>query len=153
MIEKSTAELDKILGSTHPSNIANYLANNKDSLIQEEHYFATYMRELLKKNNLLQQEVFLNADIPERYGYKLLSEEKHTKQRDIILRICYAAKLTLTETQKALKIYGMPELYSRIPRDAALMICFNERPGSILDVNSFLKKNHLLPLRSSGTQE
>lgn len=153
MIEKTTAELDKILGSTHPSNISNYLSSNKDSLIHDEHYFSSYMKELMKKNNLLQQEVFLNADIPERYGYKLLSEEKHTKQRDIILRICYAAKLTLTETQKALKIYGMPELYSRIPRDAALMICFNERPGSILDVNSFLKKNHLVPLRSSGTQE
>ena len=153
MIEKSTAELDKILGSTHPGNLSDFLSSNKDALIQEERYFASYMREIMKKNDLLQQEVFLNADIPERYGYKLLSEEKHTKQRDIILRICYAAKLTLAETQRALKIYGMPELYSRVPRDAALMICFNERPGSILDVNSFLKENHLLPLRSSGTQE
>lgn len=153
MIDKSTEELDKILGSTHSGNYAEFLSDNKDSLIQDEHFFASYMKEIMKRNNLLLQEVFLNADIPERYGYKLLSGEKHTKQRDIILRICYAAKLTLAETQKALKIYGMPELYSRVPRDAALMICFNERPGSILDVNSFLKKNHLLPLRSSGTQE
>lgn len=150
MIDKSTAELDKILGSTHPGDLANFLSDNKDSLIREERCFASYMKEIMKKNNLLKQEVFLNADIPEKYGYKLLSEEKHTKQRDIILRICYAAKFTLAETQRALKIYGMPELYSRVPRDAALMICFNERPGSILDVNAFLKKNHLLPLRSSG---
>lgn len=153
MIEKTTEELDKILGNTNPSNISNFLSGNKDLFINDEHYFMSYMKELMKKNNLLQQEVFLNADIPERYGYKLLSGEKHTKQRDIILRICYAAKLTLAETQKALKIYGMPELYSRIPRDAALMICFNERPGSILDVNTFLKDNNLVPLRSSGTQE
>ena len=49
--------------------------------------------------------VFLKADIPERYGYKLLSGEKHTKQRDVILRICYAAEFTLKETQRALRKY------------------------------------------------
>lgn len=36
----------------------------------------------------------MKADIPERYGYKLLSGEKHTRQRDVILRICYAAGLS-----------------------------------------------------------
>lgn len=153
MTDKSTAELDRILGSTHPANLSGFLSDNKDSLISDDHYFAHYMKEIIKENDLLLQDVFLNADIPERYGYKLLSEEKHTKQRDIILRICYVAKFTLAQTQKALKIYGMPEMYSRIPRDAALMICFNERPGTIMDVNSFLRKNHFLPLRSSGVQE
>lgn len=36
----------------------------------------------------------MKADIPERYGYKLLSGEKHTRQRDVILRICCAAGLS-----------------------------------------------------------
>ena len=89
----------------------------------------------------------------EKYGYKLLSGEKHTKQRDVILRLCYAAELSLEETQKALKLYRMPELYAKIPRDAMIMIAFNERPGSIIDVNSFLKKNGMEILRSSGVQE
>ena len=95
----------------------------------------------------------MKADIPERYGYKLLSGEKHTKQRDVILRICYAAEFTLEETQRALRKYEMPELYAKIPRDAFLMIVFNERPGSILDVNEVLRANGLEPLRSSGIQE
>lgn len=64
------------------------------------------------------QKMFLQADIPERYGYKLLSGQKHTKQRDVILRICYAAGLSFDETQRALKKYGMVELYSEITRDA-----------------------------------
>lgn len=153
MLEKSTDELNKIIGSTHPSGIARFLNDNRESLIEDEHCFSVYMKGIFRRNGLLQQEVFLNADIPEKYGYKLLSEEKRTKQRDIILRICYAARLTLSETQKALRLYGMPELYPKIPRDAVLMICFNERPGSILEVNSFLKKNHFLPLKSSGIQE
>ena len=70
----------------------------------------------------------------------------------MILRICYAAELNLTETQRALKKYEMPELYPKIPRDALLMIAFNKRPGSILEVNAFLKKNGFEPLRTSGLQ-
>lgn len=152
MIEKSTDELSRILESTHISRVSDYINNNKDSLIDKK-YFSSYMKSIMKENGVLQQEVFLNADIPERYGYKLISEEKHTKQRDIILRICYAAKFSLAQTQEALKIYGMPCLYPRVARDAIIMICFNERPGSILDVNTFLKNNRMEPLRSSGTQE
>ena len=105
------------------------------------------------KKKLKQQDVFLAADIPEKYGYKLLSGEKHTKQRDVILRLCYAAELNLDETQKALKLYRMPELYAKIQRDALIMIAFNERPGSIIDVNSFLKKNGMDILRPSGVQD
>lgn len=77
-----------------------------------------------EEKKLTQQVVFLRADIPERYGYKLLSGEKRTKQRDIILRICYAAEMTLDETQYALKQYEMPELYAKKPRDALSMILF-----------------------------
>lgn len=84
--------------------------------------------------------VFLKADIPEKYGYKLLSGEKHTRQRDIILRICYAAELTLEQTQRALRKYEMPQLYAKIPRDAFLMLIFKERPGGIIEVNELLSK-------------
>ncbi|MBP8720835.1 MAG: hypothetical protein KBH72_09315, partial [Lachnospiraceae bacterium] len=87
------------------------------------------------------------------YGYKLLSGEKRTRQRDVILRICYAAKFSLAETQRALKKYEMPELYAKVPRDALLMIAFNERPGSILDVNDLLNQKGLQPLRTSGVQD
>lgn len=153
MTEKSTSELDNVLSNTHISEITRYVEENKESLIVSDRPFSAYMKEIMRRNEILQLEVFLNADIPERYGYKLLSEEKHTKQRDIIIRICYAAKLSLDETQHALKVYGMPTLYSKIPRDALLMVCFNERPGSVLDVNTFLKQNGMEPLRSSGTQE
>ena len=54
---------------------------------------------------------------------------------------------------RALKKYGLPELYAKISRDALLMIVFNERPGSIIDVNAVLKKNGMEPLRTSGLQE
>lgn len=151
--QKTTSELETILEHTHINNATSFLTENEASLLDYDRPFFNYMREIIKQKNISQQDIFLYADIPERYGYKLLSEQKRTKQRDIILRLCYAAKFSLSETQKALKIYGMPELYAKIPRDAMLMICFNERPGSILDVNDYLKKNGIETLRSSGIQD
>ena len=153
MESKSTDELEKILGSTHINEVSAYLKSNEESIITNEYAFHEYISKLIKLKNLRKQDVFLAADVSEKYGYKLLSGEKQTKQRDVILRLCYASELTLEETQKALKLYRMPELYAKIPRDAMIMIAFNERPGSIIDVNSFLKNNGMEILRSSGVQE
>lgn len=153
MNEKKTSELENVLGSTHLNDFDTYCKENKESLVLDEDAFSVYFKDIFKKKGITQQTVFLKADIPERYGYKLLSGEKRTRQRDIILRICYAAEFSLEETQRALKKYGMPELYAKIPRDALLMIIFNERPGSVLDVNELLQTNGMSPLRTSGVQE
>lgn len=152
MSEKITQELNDVLGRTHISEFDRYCKENKESMNQEDS-FSVYVKGIFNKKKLKLQTVFLMADIPERYGYKLLSGEKRTKQRDIILRVCYAGELTLAETQRALRKYEMPELYAKIPRDALLMIAFNERPGSIIDVNAILRQNGLDPLRTSGVQE
>lgn len=153
MSEKNTKELAEVLGKTHLSEFDKYCKDNKDSMNIAEDAFSVYIKTLLREKGITQQTVFLKADIPERYGYKLLSGEKHTKQRDIILRICYASELSLDETQRALKKYEMPELYAKTPRDAFMMIMFNERPGSIIDVNELLKKHGMEPLRTSGSQD
>ena len=152
MQEKDTNELSSTLGRTHLTDYPAFMASNQESMLSESTSFSAYIKNILKSNGLSLQAVFLRADIPERDGYKLLSGEKHTRQRDVILRICYAAELTLEQTQRALHKYELPELYAKIPRDALIMIAFNERPGSILDVNAYLKKNHLEPLRTSGLQ-
>lgn len=153
MSEKKTQELENILENTHIRGFDLYCKDNSDSMITSKEAFSSYMKNIFKRKKLTQQVIFLKADIPERYGYKLLSGEKHTKQRDVILRICYAAEMSLEETQRALRIYEMPELYAKIPRDALLMIIFNERPGSIIEVNALLKEHGMEVLRSSGLQD
>ena len=152
MIEqKTTKELEKILGNTHPDQIEQFLQENADKMIQNDKIFSIYIHEQLRKKGITQQEVFLRADIPERYGYKLLSEYKKTKQRDYIIRICYAAGMDLEETQKALTLYGMAPLYPRIPRDAVLMIAINQHSGDILCVNQLLVSHGMEPLRTCGS--
>lgn len=147
---KDTKDLMNILGSTHLTEFDKFC--EEELKTEEEESFYVYVRELLSKKNISQQTVFLNADIPERYGYKLLSGEKKTRQRDVILRICYGAHMSLEETQRALRKYQMPELYAKVPRDALLMIIFNVRPGSIIDVNTVLKEHGMSVLRTSGLQ-
>ena len=153
MNPKNTKELVDILGKTHISEFDKFCKEQKDSMDPDEHAFSEYIKSLLKEKKMTQQMVFLKADIPERYGYKLLSGEKHTRQRDVILRICYAAEMTLEETQRALQKYGMPQLYAKIPRDALLIIIFNERPGGIIEVNELLSEKGMDMLRTSGVQE
>ncbi len=153
MQEKDTNDLENVLGKTHLADYDSYVQKNKASLLSESNSFSTYVKEKIAEKGITQQAVFLKADVPERYGYKLLSGEKHTKQRDVILRICCGADFTLHETQRALKKYGMAELYAKDKRDALVMIAFNEKPGSIIEVNTMLKKHGLMPLRTSGVQD
>ena len=150
MSEKKTEDLEKMLGSTHIKDFDSYCKEISGN--PEGETFSAYMKTIFKEKSLTQQLVFLRADIPERYGYKLLSGEKKTRQRDIILRICYAAEMSLPETQRALKKYEMPALYAKLPRDALLMILFNERPGDIIRVNEILNEHGMEALRTSGLQ-
>lgn len=152
-MNKKTDELGEILKNASSNDFGKYVRENKDELYCNDKSFEIYMKEIIFRKGLQLKDVFLGADISEKYGYKLLSGEKHTIQRDVILRICYAAKFSYEETQRALKLYHMPELYPRLERDALLIICFNNRPGSIIEVNELLSKNKFDMLRSSGVQD
>ena len=133
------------LAALRPEELAGFLSRNADDLIRSEHPFADYMREKFKEKGILQQNVFLAADLPERYGYKLISEQKHTTQRDTILRLCLAARFDLNETDEALILYDMAPLHARIPRDAAFIVAIQNRVYDIHDVDAILRENDLPP--------
>ena len=148
--EKTTGTLTSILQGTSAKNLDSFFEENTSSLIWEERPFAAYMRAKIKEKNRTQQKVFLEAEISEGYGYKLIAEEKRTKQRDTVLRICIAAGFSLNETQHALKLYGMPELYVKIPRDAVLMTALNAGMTDVDQVDDLLMKyrcDKLVPCR------
>ena len=67
----------------------------------------------------------------------------------MILRLCLGAKLTLEETQRALKIYGMSPLYSRLPRDAVIIVAIESGIYEISQLNQLLAEHNELPLRLS----
>ncbi|MCR4990656.1 MAG: hypothetical protein K6A38_07325 [Lachnospiraceae bacterium] len=144
---KTTKELEGILENTKLKDAGEYLIDHDSDLFKESNSFTTYMREHIKLHGKTQQRIFIESNISEKMGYKLISGEKHTRERDTILKLCYAADFSLKETQTALKLYGLSELYAKIPRDALIMIAFNERKGSLIDVNEYLENNGVSPLK------
>ena len=123
-----------------------FLRENMEYLLSGPRPFSDYMRTKFREKGVLQQNVFLAADISENYGYKLIAEEKHTVQRDIILRICLAAQFDLDETQKALILYGMAPLYWLLPRDNVFMAAIVHSAFDIHLVNDVLIRCGQAPL-------
>lgn len=138
MEERTTEKLNELLKKTRPEDLEAYLENNKGDIRDESMPFSAFIREKFREKGIKQQDVFLASDIPEGYGYKLISGEKHTKQRDVILRMCFGAGFSLRETQQALRLYGMSPLYPRIPRDCVFIIAFNKKIYDVQEVDQLL---------------
>lgn len=151
-MEKTTNTLTEILKKTDPERIEEYFAQNADEVLSQHNPFGTYLRACAKERGLRLQEIFLQADISEGYGYKLVSGEKHTRQRDTILRLCLGTRLSLEETQRALKIYGMSPLYARYPRDAVLISAISAGRTDIEEIDRVLAANHLKQIREQEKQ-
>lgn len=153
MKEKTTNELQAILSRTKPDEIKTYLEENRDSMYVSDRPFSEFMREQFRSKKLIQQEIFIKAGIPERYGYKLISGEKKTVQRDIILRLCIVAGFSLKDTQTALTLCSMPILYSKIPRDSVIIIAINQRLRDVARVDELMEQHGFAPLTTCGTED
>ena len=123
-----------------------FLQSHAEDLLTNPRPFAAYMRAKFKEKGLLQQNIFLAADLSENYGYKLISEEKHTINRDTILRLCLAAGFSMPETQEALILYGMAPLYVRLPRDVVFMAAIQNQIPDVHQVNDLLLRCKLPPM-------
>ncbi|MBQ2641864.1 MAG: hypothetical protein IJG15_07705 [Lachnospiraceae bacterium] len=148
-MKKTTNTLTNILKKTKPEHLDTYFKNNAEEVLEQDNPFAAYMRSTVREKGLRFQEVFLRADVSEGYGYKLISGEKHTRQRDTILKLCLGAGFTLDETQRALKIYGMSPLYARFPRDAVLISAISSGTREPAEINRLLEQNGQPQLRES----
>ena len=148
------SEKDKAQGCKFNENVCglnleelgSFLERNAGEMITEARPFAVYMRRKLREKGLLQQNVFLAADLSEGFGYKLISEEKRTRQRDVILRLCLAAQLGPEEVWEALLRYGMAPLWWRFPRDAILLAAIGNGVYDMQKVNALLEQYGQPPL-------
>lgn len=148
-MNSTTDGLVEILSTASEEEIGEVLDANREKMFTVQRPFAAYIRELFAKYNLIQNQVIEKAGFTLPYGYRLLSEERHTKQRDYILRFCLVCGFSLDETQRLLKLYGMSPLYARIPRDAVLIAAVSCRETDIERVNIMLRTNGFAPLLPS----
>lgn len=149
---KTTDDLVGVLQTTDPERIETVLTEHEKQLITTPRPFAAYIRELLCRHGLTQNYIIEKAGFSVPYGYRLLSEERHTKQRDYILRFCIVAGFSLDETQRLLQLYGMAPLYARIPRDAVLIGAISASVTEIAETDRLLEKNGMNKLLESEGQ-
>ncbi len=136
-MNKTTRELENILKKTHPDNVEGYLMDEKDNIVNDD--FETYFKDCIKKKGLFLNTIFLRADISETYGYKILSGQKHTNDRNTIVKLCYVSCFGVDETNRALRLYGMAPLYARIKKDAQIIALFNNKNRDSQDFDEYLK--------------
>lgn len=127
MLQKPTDELNDILENTKPGELGAFLKENEKYLADEKKAFYYYFKDVLDEKSIKLSEVYLAADVSESYGSKIIRMEKHTKNRDMIIRLCLAGHFSWNETDRALKLYGMSNLYAKDPRDACLIVAINNR--------------------------
>ena len=149
IIEKDTGDLMQTLLGSGPEEYKQYL---KQNFAGGEPSFVGYIDGLLAQKGLKRQDVLIKANLSQKYGYKLLSGEAHTADRDKILRICFAMELTLQQTQPALRLYGMAELYPKLQRDVVLIAALGNRQYDIDSVNDSLLTQGLAPLYRPDTE-
>ncbi len=147
--EQASARLGGELRDVAPGELAEFLSRHAGEMAAGPRPFAEYMRRKLREKGRLRQDVFLAADLSENYGYKLLSEEKHTRRRDTILRLCLGARFRPEEVNEALILYGMAPLYGRFPRDAVLLSALYHGIYELREVNRLLESLGL-PLLVEG---
>lgn len=150
--EQESLRLTEAAARVLPADLEEYLEETRETLLPEGREFAAYMRGKLREKGLLQQEVFLAADVSENYGYKLIAQEKHTRNRNVILRLCIAARFTPEETREALTLYGMAPLHGRIARDVALLSALAGGLRDVHEVDAMLRRLGMAPLVDDGEE-
>ncbi len=148
MEPKLTIELEGILESTHPDQLGQYLSENRNSFEDEKKAFYYYMKDVLDEKKIKLKDVYSHAGVTESYGSKILSMDKHTTNRDLIIRFCLAGHFSRIETNKALKLYGFNELYAKDPRDACIIVALNNEKYRLCDVDDMLIENNLPKISS-----
>ncbi|MDO4198446.1 MAG: hypothetical protein Q4D13_05610 [Erysipelotrichaceae bacterium] len=132
-MEIKTSELEEILlNKTNKEYIEEINKLNEIS-------FSDYYKNEINSNGISQNEIFYKCGISDSYGYKILSGEKHTSNKDLIIMLCVAGNLDLEKTQRCLKLYGMSPLYIKIKREALIMKCINNHNYNLYYINQLLE--------------
>ena len=141
MQRKPTDELNDLLENMKPDQLESYFKDNRKYMADEKKAFYYYMKDVLDEKNIKLKDVYSFAGVTESYGSKIFTMEKHTRDRDLILRFCFAGHFNWDETNRALKLYGFSELYAKDPRDAVLIVAMNNRIYDLYEINEILFKH------------
>ena len=153
--EKSTANIIQELTSVKTlSEGSKVIANNQKSIVDMSlrDFFDTY---LLKHPELKRPRVINDSNISRQHAYAILNCDKNGN-RDKIIALCFAAKMSVEETNHALIYAGHAPLHAKNNRDAEIIVAITTRgKGSrecdtVTDLSLWLDEKGLGELNLGG---
>ncbi|MCF0230803.1 MAG: helix-turn-helix transcriptional regulator [Enterococcus sp.] len=97
-----------------------------DKYLKQSHFdsldLCQYLNELLEEKGLKRSEVVKKAGLNEVFGYQIFKGSRGAS-RDTLLRLAFAMKLNLKETNRLLQAGGLNYLYPKNRRDAIIIFC------------------------------
>ena len=148
MLDKPTNELDEMLDDMKPADLSGYYRQNSRYLADDKKAFYYYFKDVIDAKNIFLKDVYSFAGVTESWGGKIITMERHTKNRDLILRLCIAGHFSLEETNRALKLYGMNPLYAKSKRDVCLIVAINNRKYDLSEIDELLEHQGFMKLSS-----
>ena len=139
MQEKPTNELDEMLEKMRPDELSGFYKENSRYMADDKKGFYYYFKDVIETKNIFLKDIYSFAGVTESWGGKIITMEKHTKNRDLIIRLCIAGHFSLEELNRALKLYGMTPLYAKDKRDACLIVSINNRIYDLAEIDELLK--------------
>lgn len=119
------------------------LHNELYGLNQES--FFSFMDQYINEHGLKRQFVIQKAMLPLSYGYKILNGQKHTKDRDIIIRLCIAMGMVINDVQQAILYYNMPPLQEGDTRDFIIITGITHKQD-IYTIQEWLEQSEQEPI-------
>lgn len=141
MNEKKTSELLSVLNSIkNPSKLSHYINDTINDFNSID--LVNYFEDICNKQNIKKSILINNSGINRTYGYQILNGSKRPS-RDKIIQLCIGAKLTLEQTQRALTLGGVSNLYPKNSRDSIIIFAIN-RVSTIIEINELLYEYNFL---------
>ncbi|WP_416906597.1 helix-turn-helix domain-containing protein [Paraclostridium sordellii] len=81
---------------------------------------------MCKEKGISKSDLIKNAEIDRTYGYQILNGTKKPS-RDKLLKLCISASLDIQESNKALKLGNVGQLYPKNPRDSIIIFGINKK--------------------------
>ncbi len=111
------------------------------------HSLADYLNYYLSQNPDLQiADVIKRSNMDKNYSYQIFNGRKQHPDKYKLIPRCFALRLSVKESDRALFFAGQPALSPKKTIDAALIICINHGYSDLISVNEFLAANHLQTL-------
>lgn len=119
MKDRTTANTSTLMSELKDeSNLSAFLEENKNLFLMEN--LPSFFLQMMHKYNIDRNEIISKSNIERSYCYQILRGTR-AASRDNYLKICMAMGLNLEDTQCALTLAQVGQLYIKIKRDAAII--------------------------------